>query len=51
MIDVAVILNPGSGSGSDEEERRRQIVELLAAHGREATIFALYMGSLQAGTR
>lgn len=40
MIDAAVILNPGSGSGSDEEERRRQIVELFAAHGREATIFA-----------
>jgi diacylglycerol kinase family enzyme len=40
VIDVAVILNPGSGSGGDEEARRREIVELFAAHGREATIFA-----------
>lgn len=40
MIDIAVILNPGSGSGSDDEARRRQIVELFAAHGRVATIFA-----------
>ncbi len=40
MIDIAVILNPGSGGGSDDDARRRQIAELFAAHGREATIFA-----------
>ncbi len=40
MIDVAIILNPGSGSGSDDEARRREIVELFAVRGREATIFA-----------
>jgi diacylglycerol kinase family enzyme len=39
VIDVAVILNPGSGSGADAEARRRQIKELFAAHGREVTIF------------
>lgn len=39
VIDVAVILNPGSGSGSDQEARRREIVERFASHGREATLF------------
>ncbi len=44
MIDVAVVLNPGSGSGVDEAAGR-QIVELFAAQGREATIFAAAAGS------
>ena len=40
VVDVAVILNPGSGTGADEEARRTEIVERFAAHGRRATIFA-----------
>ncbi len=39
MTDIAIILNPGSGNGSDEEARGRQLVELFASHGREATLF------------
>ncbi|HUR95344.1 MAG TPA: diacylglycerol kinase family protein [Gemmatimonadales bacterium] len=35
-----MILNPGSGSETDEDARRREIVDLFAAHGRTATIFA-----------
>jgi diacylglycerol kinase family enzyme len=40
VIDVAVILNPGSGSGTADEAAQQRIIELFAAHGREATIFA-----------
>ena len=39
MLDVAVILNPGSGSGGGDEIATR-LVRLFAAHGREATILA-----------
>jgi len=39
VIDVAVILNPGSGTEADEEARRKEIVEQFATHGRVATIF------------
>lgn len=39
MIDVAVILNPSSGSGGDDTTSER-IVELFAAEGRAATILA-----------
>jgi diacylglycerol kinase family enzyme len=39
VLDVAVILNPGSGtSGGDETAAR--LIELFAANGREATILA-----------
>lgn len=36
-MDVAVILNPRAGHGADEA-LQREIVELFAKHGREATI-------------
>jgi YegS/Rv2252/BmrU family lipid kinase len=39
MMDVAVILNPRAGHGADED-LQREIVELLATYGREATIMA-----------
>ena len=39
MIDVAVILNPGSGSAGRDTTPER-IVELFAAEGRAATILA-----------
>ncbi len=39
MKDVAVILNPRAGHGADED-LQREIVELFATHGREATIMA-----------
>ena len=45
VIDVAVVLNPGSGAGTDEEARQREIVELFAEHGRAATIFAAGNGN------
>jgi YegS/Rv2252/BmrU family lipid kinase len=37
-MDVAVVLNPRSGHGADEEMQRK-IIELFAEHGREATVF------------
>jgi diacylglycerol kinase family enzyme len=40
VIDVAVILNPGSGTGADEDARRKEILDQFASHGRAATIFA-----------
>ena len=39
MLDVAVILNPGSGSGSGDELATR-LIQLFAAAGREATVLA-----------
>ena len=39
VIDVAVVLNPGSGAKADEAARRQEIIELFAARGRTATIF------------
>jgi len=39
VLDVAVILNPGSGSGGGDEIAT-QLVRLFAAHGRTATILA-----------
>jgi len=39
VLDVAVILNPGSGSG-DGDEIAAHLVQLFAAHGRAATILA-----------
>jgi diacylglycerol kinase family enzyme len=39
VIDVAVILNPGSGTEADQEARRTRIVEQFGTHGRSATIF------------
>jgi diacylglycerol kinase family enzyme len=41
VIDIAVVLNPGSGSGADADEaaRRQEIVEQFASRGRTATIF------------
>ena len=39
VIDVAVVLNPGSGAEADETKRRQEIVELFAARGRTATVF------------
>ncbi len=39
VLDVAVILNPGSGNGGGDETGSR-IVELFAATGREATLLA-----------
>lgn len=39
VIDVAVVLNPGSGAKADEAARRKEILELFAARGRTATIF------------
>src|SRR6478672_10893991 len=39
VLDVAVILNPGSGSG-DGDEIATHLVQLFAAHGRAATILA-----------
>jgi diacylglycerol kinase family enzyme len=40
VVDVAVILNPGSGPGGGDEARRKEIVELFAGYGRSATIYA-----------
>ena len=40
VVDVAVILNPGSGAGADEDAREKEIVERFAAYGRAATIYA-----------
>jgi YegS/Rv2252/BmrU family lipid kinase len=37
-MDVAVILNPRAGHGADEE-RQREIADLFAVHGRQATLF------------
>jgi YegS/Rv2252/BmrU family lipid kinase len=37
-MDVAVVLNPRAGHGADEE-LQREIIELFAEHGREATVF------------
>ncbi len=39
MLDVAVILNPGSGSSGGEDTAAR-LIELFATRGREATILA-----------
>lgn len=39
MLDVAVILNPGSGSSGGDETAAR-LIELFATKGREATILA-----------
>ena len=39
VIDVAVILNPGSGTGGDEDAQRKEILDQFASHGRVATIF------------
>jgi diacylglycerol kinase family enzyme len=39
VLDVAVILNPGSGSAGGDETASR-LIELFAAKGREATILA-----------
>src|SRR5436309_827579 len=39
VMDVAVILNPRAGRGA-HESLEREIVELFATHGREATIVA-----------
>jgi diacylglycerol kinase family enzyme len=39
VLDVAVILNPGSGSAQGDETASR-LIELFAARGREATILA-----------
>ena len=38
MTDVAVILNPRAGHGADEE-RQREITDLFATLGRQATVF------------
>lgn len=38
MLDIAIILNPGSGTGSDEA-LQREIVERFAALGRQASVF------------
>ena len=43
MIDVAVILNPASGSPAGDATPER-IVELFAGHGRTATILATSPG-------
>jgi diacylglycerol kinase family enzyme len=37
VTDVAVILNPHAGGGPDEE-RQRELTELFACHGREASV-------------
>jgi diacylglycerol kinase family enzyme len=37
VTDVAVILNPHAGRGPDEE-RQRELTELFASHGREASV-------------
>ena len=39
VVDVAVILNPGSGANSDQEGRQ-QLVGWFAERGRQATVFA-----------
>jgi diacylglycerol kinase family enzyme len=39
VLDIAIILNPGSGRGSGDELAAR-LIELFAAAGREATILA-----------
>ena len=39
VIDVAVILNPGSGTAGDEDAQRKEILDQFASHGRVATIF------------
>jgi diacylglycerol kinase family enzyme len=39
VLDVAIILNPGSGSAKGDETASR-LIELFAARGREATILA-----------
>jgi diacylglycerol kinase family enzyme len=39
VLDVAIILNPGSGSGSGDELAAR-LIQLFAAAGREATVLA-----------
>jgi diacylglycerol kinase family enzyme len=39
VIDIAVVLNPGSGADADEAARRQEIVEQFASRGRTATIF------------
>jgi diacylglycerol kinase family enzyme len=40
VLDVAVILNPGSGDGDGGDETASRLIELFAARGREATILA-----------
>jgi diacylglycerol kinase family enzyme len=42
VLDIAVILNPGSGGSGDDTAAR--IIELFAARGREATILAASRG-------
>jgi diacylglycerol kinase family enzyme len=39
VLDVAIILNPGSGSGSGDELAAR-LIQLFASAGREATVLA-----------
>jgi diacylglycerol kinase family enzyme len=39
VIDIAVVLNPGSGADADEAARRQEIVEQFGSRGRTATIF------------
>lgn len=39
MLDVAIILNPGSG-GANGDQTASRLIELFAARGREATILA-----------
>ncbi|HKT58750.1 MAG TPA: diacylglycerol kinase family protein [Gemmatimonadales bacterium] len=39
MLDVAIILNPGSGSGNGDE-LAAHLIQLFAAAGREATVLA-----------
>jgi diacylglycerol kinase family enzyme len=45
VIDVAVILNPASGSAATDEAAQQRMVELFSSHGREATIFAAGHGT------
>jgi diacylglycerol kinase family enzyme len=40
VIDVAVVLNPGSGAGASDATGR-EIVDQLARHGRAATLFTV----------
>ena len=44
VMDVAVVLNPGSGAATDDTVSRR-VVELLAGHGLQAAIFAAGPGA------
>jgi diacylglycerol kinase family enzyme len=40
VVDVAIILNPGSGARTDQEARQQELVGWFAERGRRATVFA-----------